>query len=321
MIYDDPLPYEEAIAIAVRKGLLPNNLSSAQLSYLAGELKRRAIFSARMDKASVLQVLQDNLEAIVSGMKDERGVYRSIPEAKAQLREAMFDAGVPLAPVGTSKIKDFYSDTRRDLMVRTNVLDTLGFGQHVAGQDSAMLFVAPAQELVRFSVPKGGEAAERDWPERWGDALDEIGAEADNGCTDPEEDDGRMVALKNHPIWQALGDGAGGYEDTLGNPWAPFAFNSGMGLVEVTRADAVDLGIIGEDDEVEPDTSFNLNENLEASVAKFSTALQEELNAGGLKVLAGVLKLANRRREIMRKRESIRELLNFIDAQELQEAA
>ena len=293
LTFDDPIPFEEAIAIAQRKGLLPTTLTSAEIADLSQQLKQRAVFSARMNSADVLQVLQENLEAIVSNLRDDRGVYRSIPEAKAQLREAMFDAGVRIAPVGTKPIKDFYSDTRRDLMIRTSVLDTLGFGQHVAAQDSAMLFTAPAQELVRFSEPKGGDAAKRDWIERWNAARDEAGEE---GSTDPDEAGGRMVALKNHPIWQALGDGAGDYDDTLGNPWPPFAFNSGMGVIPVTRADAVALGIIEPHEEVKPDHSFDMNENLEASVAKFSDAIKDELNQGGLKIVKGILKIANARR-------------------------
>lgn len=314
MTFGEPIPFEEAIAIAQSKGLLPNDLSSAQLSVLDQQLKQRAVFSARLDKAEVLQVLLDNLEAIVSGLRDERGVYRSIPEAKAQLREAMLRAGVPFAPVGTAKIKDFYSDTRRDLIVRTNVLDTMGFGQHVALQGS--LYSVPAQKLVRTRVPKGGAAAMRPWVRRWHDAMDAIGSDAESGCTIPEESGGIMAALINHPIWQALGNGAGGYGDALGNPWAPFAFNSGMSLTPISRAQAVALGLIGIDEEIEPETHFDMNENLEASVAKFSGALQGELNKGGLKILDGVLKIANRRAGVFRARQKLRGLLH-----ELQEAA
>lgn len=319
MNFDEPIPFDEAIAVAQRKGLLPTNLSSLQLSVLEQQLKQRAVFSARMDKAEVLQVLQENLEAIVSGLRDERGVYRSIPEAKAQLREAMLKAGVPLEPYGTRKIQDFYSDARRDLMVRTNVLDTLGFGQHVALQGS--LYNLPAQKLVRTRIPKGGTASMRPWLQRWADALDAIGSDADSGCTIPGESGGVMAALINHPIWQALGGGAGGYGDSLGNPWAPFAFNSGMSTTPIARSEAISLGLLTEDQHIEPDDSFDMNEHLEASVSRFSSALQGELDKGGLKVLGGVLKIANRRREIIEKRQSIHRLLAFINAQELQEAA
>jgi hypothetical protein len=61
-----------------------------------------------------------------------------------------------------------------------------------------------------------------------------------------------MVALKDDPIWQALGDGDGGYDDTLGNPFAPFAFNSGYETLDVSRKESVSLGLIGENEHADP---------------------------------------------------------------------
>jgi len=57
-----------------------------------------------------------------------------------------------------------------------------------------------------------------------------------------------MVALKSSGIWQALGD----FEDGLGNPYPPFAFNSGMILQDVERDEAVKLGVIDELAVIEP---------------------------------------------------------------------
>jgi hypothetical protein len=59
-----------------------------------------------------------------------------------------------------------------------------------------------------------------------------------------------MVALKNHPIWERLGDPAL-FDDGLGNPYEPFAFGSGMGTVDVSRDDAMGLGIIDRDTQVD----------------------------------------------------------------------
>ena len=109
----------------------------------------------------------------------------------------------------------------------------------------------PALELKRRfprEVPRGekvvkGELVddeENGWPARWEAAGGEL------------TDDGRMVALKSSGIWQALGDGDGGYEDTLGNPFPPFAFNSGFMTVEISRAEAEELGLIDPDMDAEP---------------------------------------------------------------------
>ena len=51
-----------------------------------------------------------------------------------------------------------------------------------------------------------------------------------------------MAALKSSGIWQVLGD----FPDGLGNPYPPFAFNSGMWTEEVSRDEAIQLGLIGE---------------------------------------------------------------------------
>jgi hypothetical protein len=315
MTFDDPIPFDEAIAFAQRKGILPTTLSSAQLSRLKAMLKQRAVFSARMNSVQVLQVLQKNLQQLVSGagIEEENGRIRSVAEAKAQLREAMVEAGVRFADEDTPTIKDFYSDKRRDLMVRTTLLDTLNAGRHIASQDPVALDLNPGLELVRMVVPKGGEAAERDWIQRWHDAMDEIGDDADHGCTDPDDAGGRMVALVNHPIWQALGDGAGGYEDTLGNAWAPFAFNSGMNTIAVPRGQCVALGIMDEDERVQPDDDIDINEDLQASVGKFDSALQDALKGGGLKIVKGILKIANRR-QVSVARLSIKKILQLQEA-------
>ena len=80
----------------------------------------------------------------------------------------------------------------------------------------------------------------RDWAARWKAAGESVGWDG------ASPDFGNMVALKASPIWQALGDGAGGYRDTLGNPYPPFAFSSGMAWRRVRRDRCIALGLIGE---------------------------------------------------------------------------
>ena len=108
----------------------------------------------------------------------------------------------------------------------------------VNAQTAATCYAFPAWELVRYESRR----VPRDWPARWKAAGDSV------GWVGASRDFGEMVALKNSPIWQALGDGAGGYKDTLGNPYPPFAFTSGMFWDGVRRDRCIALGLIGPND-------------------------------------------------------------------------
>ena len=104
----------------------------------------------------------------------------------------------------------------------------------INAQNESTVYAVPAWELLRY----GQRKVPRDWAARWkaaGDSVGWIGAVRDFG---------RMVARKDSPIWQALGDGAGGYKDTLGNPFPPFAFSSGMAWAGVERDECEKLGIV-----------------------------------------------------------------------------
>lgn len=114
----------------------------------------------------------------------------------------------------------------------------------------------PALELSRVygrDIPRGSEldkaGPDNGWDVRWEAACEESG---DEDALNVFNETGRMVALKSSGVWQSLGDGAGGYDDTLGNAFAPFAFNSGMDTDEVSYRDCVEIGLLDEGDAVTP---------------------------------------------------------------------
>ena len=87
-------------------------------------------------------------------------------------------------------------------------------------------------------VPVPGD----DWPSRWRAAAKESG---DVAAAQILQETGKMIALKSSGIWQALGNGAGGYDDALGNPFPPFAVDSGFDVDEISRDEAEMLGLLG----------------------------------------------------------------------------
>jgi hypothetical protein len=142
-----------------------------------------------------------------------------------------------------------------------------GYGNFVADQDPDRLDAWPAQELYRLESRK----VPRDWVGRWLDA----------GGT--PTNDGRMIALKNDPIWSEISD--------FKLPYPPFAFGSGMWVRDISRSEAQELGIIAPNDEVPPADLPGLNAGLQASVESLSPDLQTALASLGYTIAKGILTL------------------------------
>lgn len=144
-----------------------------------------------------------------------------------------------------------------------------GAGNYVRANDEDVVEAYPGWELLRvfdrlvprgFKVgPKGEliEEPEDAWPARFRAAAE--GLPDEDAIIGILESTGRMLALKSSEIWQRLGDGVGGYDDTLGNPFPPFAFNSGFDVNEVSDAECIQLGLLGADEKAQP-AQFKLSD-------------------------------------------------------------
>lgn len=200
------------------------------------------------------QKILDGLTSILNPQQQDRGgdftvtVGETPASIRGQIAELTKRFANPAAVADELKL-DF------KIQVATEVAQ--GAGRHITDNyDQAELDQWPALELLRVysrEIPRGEENSSRirednDWPSRWTFAATQAG---DTDAARILQDTGRMIALKASPIWQALGDGAGGYDDTLGNPFPPFAFNSGMDVDGVSRQDCIDLGLLREGDNVQ----------------------------------------------------------------------
>jgi len=56
---------------------------------------------------------------------------------------------------------------------------------------------------------------------------------------------GRMVALKTSPVWVNL--------SRFGNPWPPYDYSSGMGVMDIDRAEAERLGLLTPEQRLTPE--------------------------------------------------------------------
>lgn len=238
MILSEPIPFREALRRNAVRAVMPTNMSSAELRELNNEILQRSLFSARTTLETYLQEAKRRIESLVDGTVDPATV-------RLELKQTLAALGYEAAPEDKGTIKDLSSDKRLDLVIKTNTEVAQGYGHFRQGQDEAVLDQWPAQELFRAEERE----EERPWLDRWRLAGESTGSKIGDGwMVTPEL---RMVALKNHPIWQALGS-AELFDDALGNPYPPFAFSSGMDVRDVDREEAMELGLIDRDTRVEP---------------------------------------------------------------------
>lgn len=279
-------PFIDGFLRASSRGILPTSLDSRELgARLSGELRRSATFAARMEIASVLQRIRDVTATIVQGPTDadeaardagESPLLLSLPEAKARILDELYRANYRPAPDEEGTIKDFTTDARLDLIVSTNEAVVHGHGSWVASLDPDVLDTFPAQELVRISPAE----EPRNWPLRWMMA---------GGTTYG----GRMVALKGAPVWDALGNNAL-FPDALGNPYPPFAFNSGMDVRDVSRAEAEAIGLMQPGAAAPRPDPRALTEGMRVQADRFDELLAEALaDNPDIELVDGVLRPRN----------------------------
>lgn len=256
MLLVAPTPLEEALRLLREKRLVPTALSSTDLRELAADVKRAALFSARMTQMRPLQALAEGLTAMLEGTGNVADAKLLLSEVYAALGYDAEAGGFPQDAPGTVEpatrgtLRDLNSQRRMELTITTNyrMVANEAFVKRTT-EDEQRRYQFPCYELVRiepritprgFIRRKGGDldiAPGEDWPSRFVAAGGEL-----------YEKGTRMIAPKGSDVWVQLGAGAGGYKDTLGNPFAPFAFHSGYGLRELPRGECLLIGVITEED-------------------------------------------------------------------------
>lgn len=205
------------------KDLLPTSLGSDELrSSIASDILRRSVFSARMESARYLAKIREVCAQVSEGSINQATARARLLEALAQMGHSPLDGGGLANPASIRRL-NLIVDTQRQMAASVARLHY---------QTPAVLERWPAWELTRLV----GKAVPRvDWPARWRNAGRATNWE---GALQ-----GVYIALKTSPIWEALGNGAGGFRDTLGNPYPPFAYSSGMAWVAVDRETCDRLGL------------------------------------------------------------------------------
>ena len=217
------------------KAPLPTHLDSKEIrERIAADILQRSIFSAKTTELGYLQRLQEMLARLASGQ---------INQADFVAWSQRYLDGIGYNPANEgaepNSLQDRASEARLKLIRDTVVRQAENVARSEASNDPDILAAYPAWRLTRVGsriVPRD------DWWQRWQDAGNSVNWE---GASKTQQ-----VALKSSPIWAAIGAGQGGYSDTLGTAYPPFAFGSGLGWVDVSAAGAKQLGLVWQGEDV-----------------------------------------------------------------------
>lgn len=277
---------------------MPTTLGTSELRQLGAGVLRRSLFSARMSNADAVQGVREAVARMLSAFGSTS--TDNLAEARLKLKQLGqtlgYDpkTGFPgeggVEPAAVGSLRDLYSTERLNLILNTQERMAQGAAKNIWANEPEAREEYPAMELVRggaaavprgFKRVKGGSLEEI--PE---DAWDSPNGRWVNACREAGDDDalrifeatGRMVARLDSGVWQALGEGAGDYDDTLGNDYEPFAYNSLMVRVQVSASEFEELG--GDPSAAdEGDTSFGTGE-AKVNKSRFDPDVLQTLKRG-----------------------------------------
>jgi hypothetical protein len=273
MLIDDPVTFSEALKVLLAKKLMPTDLDSHGIRELDAALRRQSLFSSKTTLDYLLGGYKDTLASILNPKQETRisedGTTKQVTvgynsaTARAEIKRLLRANNYAPEKGKEGTIQDLSSDARIDLVVKTNREMSQGAGDLIAANDPEVVVNYPAWELVRYEEAEhprnwdgtGSEGKGSPFGSRWMLAAQQAG---DSKAAAVLHNTGRMVALKSSGIWQALGDGAGGFDDTLGNPFPPFAYGSHIWWEERDRQEAVELGLLAANETPSP-LAFDLS--------------------------------------------------------------
>lgn len=263
----DLIPLRDAVKSINARTPIGSTLRSREWELVPVQLRQRAQFSAGVESARVLAAIQHRLSGQIALGREQLGNGKSaifdrssfIDSIRAIAREE------GLAPQDPSKgggLRDITSIPRLGLIYDMQNAQAAGYARWKLDNTEGALLLYPAWEFVRIEERK---QPRQDWMDRWFKAANEAG---DDAALSASSRSRRMVALKTSGLWTKL--------SRFGVPWPPFDWGSGMGLEDVERDTAVELGLIGETERLQP-AEETFNAGVEASTAGMADYLKDFL--------------------------------------------
>jgi len=249
----------------------PSARTSADWERVAPALREKCFFSARVNDAEVLGKMRELIgKAVDSSKRPANEALVSQDKFISEMKSFLRSRGYAM---GGSKLTDITSRRRLGLIYDMNVQEAREYARYVRGQDADALDMYPAQEFLRVEnrrVPR------TDWPMRWRAAGGRIRG-------------GRMVALKSDPVWTNL--------SRFGRPYPPFDYGSGMGVEDIDRGEAVELGLLPDDEPADEIPDFDIALEAEASLDRIPEDMLEEIvrETPNARIEGGKLKMSDKK--------------------------
>lgn len=249
----------------------PSTRTSAEWERVAPALREKCFFSARVNDAEVLGKMRELIgKAVDSSKRNPNEALVSQDKFISEMKSFLRSRGYTM---GGSKLTDITSRRRLGLIYDMNIQEAREYARYVRGQDADALDMYPAQEFLRVEsrrVPR------TDWPARWRAAGGKIRG-------------GRMVALKSDSVWTNL--------SRFGRPYPPFDYGSGMGVEDVDREEAIELGLLPADEPSDEIPDFDIRLEAEVSLDRIpedmlDSIIKETPNA---RIEGGKLKMSDKK--------------------------
>jgi hypothetical protein len=231
-----PATFTEALQDRALRGLLPTSLSAEELMAIDPLIRKRGVFSARVESSRHLTVL-DNIIGMVldpernpDGTPREPGQYMTEARARMLLRAHLEQLGYQPSEGEEGGLTDLRSEARIRMQLDYPVSFARNFGHAKQMNDPAVLDEFPGQRLLpSFADEPRGDAW---WSARWRAA----------GLPGPFGSD--FVALRSDPGWKRLG--------IFGYSYPPFAWGSKREVEDVDRETCEAYGLLRPGDPVQP---------------------------------------------------------------------
>lgn len=248
--FTTPVPLEDAVRSLGAKTPLGRALSSAEWELESVEIRDRAFFSATVEDERILAEMQRRILQRVRLQRSKladgsEGVTMDRARFISEMQEELDRAGYRPDPAKAGGLQDLSSAGRLGLIWDMQLAQARGFAKWKVNQHPDILRSYPCQELIRVKARN----ERREWPKIWAEHGGQFyGGPGSN--SDYPEAPGRMIALKTDPIWAKI--------SRFGTPWPPFDWGSGMGLSDIGRREAIELGVIKRETKQAPlSTAFN----------------------------------------------------------------